>query len=242
MCEGFKKCSETCQFRLSGDFPVRGALGNGCKRVRLRARTLRAGRQKGEAWALTCGDLALDILQVRSSFEPLPTVATASASTVASLVASQVSLGAARVAVESRFGSAGSVTRSYAELDERSRRLATALLALGAVRGSRVALLSENRAEYVEVVVAAAHIGAVVACQNWRLTAGEIAACVELVGPTLAFVSPTHLDKREALALPEAQVIAFGAPFERLIAEHSPYHGDSGVVPEDPLLLLYTSG
>jgi len=52
--------------------------------------------------------------------------------------------------------------------------LATALSALGAVRGARVALLSEDRAEYLEIVLAAAHIGAVVACQNWRLTPGEL--------------------------------------------------------------------
>lgn len=161
---------------------------------------------------------------------------------MASLVTSQARLGATRIAVESASASAGSGSRTYAELDERSRRLATALLALGVTRGSRVALLSENRAEYLEIVLAAAHIGAAVACQNWRLTATEIAACVALVEPTLAFVSPAHLDKRQAFALPDLKVIAFGAPYERMLAEHDPHPGDADVDPEDALLLLYTSG
>lgn len=193
--------------------------------------------------ALTRDDLALDILEVRSWFDHSPGVAIASASTVASLIASQARLAPTRIAIESAStGATGSLVRSHAELDDRSRRLATALSVLGVVRGSRVALLSENRAEYLEVVLAAAHIGAVVACQNWRLTSGEIAACVELVEPALAFVSPAHADKQAALALPEAKVIGFGAAYERLIAEHAPHPGDDRVVPEDPLLLLYTSG
>ncbi|HEY6725762.1 MAG TPA: AMP-binding protein, partial [Polyangiaceae bacterium] len=166
---------------------------------------------------------------MRSWFEHPPAVATACASTVASLVASQVRLGPDRVAVASAASSADAPARSYAELDDRSRRLAAALLALGAARGSRLALLSENRAEYLEVVLAAAHIGAVVACQNWRLTTGEIAACVALVEPTLAFVSPAHADKKTAIALPESKTIPFGASYERLIAGHLPYEGDAGV-------------
>ncbi|HEU5076930.1 MAG TPA: AMP-binding protein, partial [Polyangiaceae bacterium] len=179
---------------------------------------------------------------MRSWFEHPLAVATASASTVASLVASQARLGPTRLALEGGSGPVGSARRTYAELDDRVRRLATALSGMGAVPGSVLAILSENRAEYLEVVLAAAHIGAVVACQNWRLRPSEIAACVELVEPTLAFISSAHADKQAALALPQARTIGFGQSYERLIAEHPPHDGEVGVVPEDPLLLLYTSG
>jgi len=167
----------------------------------------------------------------------------ASASTVASLVASQAGRGATRVAIES-WGAGPSVSRSrtYAELCDRSRRLASALVARGVVRGSRLAVLSENRGEYLEIVLAAAWIGAAVACQNWRLTGHEIAACVALVEPTLGFISPAHLDKQSALALPALELITFGPDYERLLTEHPPHPGADDVSPEDPLLLLYTSG
>lgn len=167
----------------------------------------------------------------------------ASASTVASLVAAQLGQGPTRVALESPGADpSGPVSRTYAELCDRSRRLASALVARGAVRGSRLAVLSENRAEYLELVLAAAWIGAAVACQNWRLTASEIAGCVALVEPALGFVSPAHVDKQPAFALPADQLITFGPDYERLLSEHAPHPGAGAAAPEDPLLLLYTSG
>ena len=166
----------------------------------------------------------------------------ASASTVASLVAAQLGQGPTRVALEGLGGSSMPISRSYSELCERSRRLASLLVARGAGRGSRLAVLSENRMEYLEVVLGAAWIGAAVACQNWRLTGSEIAACVALVEPTLGFISTAHVDKQAALALPPERLITFGPDYERVLAEHAPHAGSSDVSPEDPLLLLYTSG
>ena len=156
---------------------------------------------------------------------------------MASLIASQAGQAPARVALVS-----DSVSRTYAELDDRSRRLASVLSTLGAGPGSRVAVLSENRVEYLELVLAAARIGAVVACQNWRLTAGEIAECATLVEPAVGFVSPAHADKQAALGLPDERLIRFGPSYESSLAEHAPLAGDADVAPEAPLLLLYTSG
>ena len=59
---------------------------------------------------------------------------------------------------------------SYRQLDQRSNRMAHYFTARGVARGDRIAILSENRIEYIEVFLAAAKIGAIVACQNWRLT------------------------------------------------------------------------
>ena len=63
----------------------------------------------------------------------------------------------------------GSRKLTYAELLERVDRLAAVFLARGVAPGDRIAILSHNRSEYLEVELAAAGIGAIVACLNWRL-------------------------------------------------------------------------
>ena len=58
----------------------------------------------------------------------------------------------------------------------------------GVRRGDRVALLSHNRPEYFEIELAAANLGVITACLNWRLSPRELAYCVELVSPKLVIV------------------------------------------------------
>ncbi|MCW2918998.1 MAG: long-chain fatty acid--CoA ligase [Actinomycetia bacterium] len=52
-------------------------------------------------------------------------------------------------------------TVSYGELDERSSRLARALLAAGLSSGSRVGYVGKNAPEYFDLLFGAAKIGAV---------------------------------------------------------------------------------
>jgi acyl-CoA synthetase (AMP-forming)/AMP-acid ligase II len=127
--------------------------------------------------------------------------------------------------------------RTYAELDARTDRLAAALREAGVARGDRIAVLSENRSEYLEVFLAAAKVGAIVACQNWRLAAPELAHCVELVEPKLAFASDRFADRLGA-----RPVVRFGAPYETLLGRALGATPAVDVDPEDPLLILYTSG
>ena len=129
---------------------------------------------------------------------------------------------------------------SYRELDARVARLAGALAAQGVVRGDRVALLSENRPEYLEVVLAAARLGACVACQNWRLTAPELEHCIALVTPRLVIVSARHAERIAGLNV-ERRVM-LGDDYERWLAGTEPFEGEDAAEPEDPLLILYTSG
>src|SRR5271166_4833088 len=89
-----------------------------------------------------------------------------------------------RVAIEQ-----GSLQRSYGELNERVLHLAAALRDMGLRYGDRIALLSQNRVEYVEIELAAAYLGAIVACQNWRLAAAELQHCLNLVSPTIVIGS-----------------------------------------------------
>lgn len=55
---------------------------------------------------------------------------------------------------------------SYAELNDRVNRLVHALAGKGVHAGDRVAVLAENRCEYVDLELAVAKLGAILACQN----------------------------------------------------------------------------
>src|SRR5690242_1068313 len=79
-------------------------------------------------------------------------------------------------------------TLSYAAFNLRVNRAANALRALGVARGARVAILSENRTEYVELEFACAKIGAIACALNWRLADPELAHCIRLVAPVLVVV------------------------------------------------------
>ena len=77
---------------------------------------------------------------------------------------------------------------SYGELLDRVNRATSILAGCGLVRGDRVALLSRNRPEYLEIELAAANLGVITACLNWRLSKRELGYCVDLVSPKLLIV------------------------------------------------------
>ena len=97
---------------------------------------------------------------------------------------------------------------TYGQLLDVVDRLASVLLSEGAEPGDRVAILSENRAEYTMLQLACARIGAIVPCLNWRLVAAELDHCIGLVEPKLIFVSPRFKPLHD-------QVAYSGAPSRR---------------------------
>lgn len=131
---------------------------------------------------------------------------------------------------------------SYGQLGTRVARLAAALTSLGVRRGERIALLSENRPEYIELVLAAARIGAIVACQNWRLAPTELTHTINLVEPHLIVVSPRYAAALGAISPAARRVIELGTEYEALIAAAGDDVAGVAVDPEDGLLILYTSG
>jgi len=111
----------------------------------------------------------------------------------------------------------------------------------GVQAGDRVAVLAENRVEYTLLQLAAARIGAIVACLNWRLAPGELEHCVRLAGPKLLFASARHAGLAAAIDTGAAAVMPIDAGLAALSAfgpDTQPAHED----PEAGLLLLYTSG
>lgn len=161
-------------------------------------------------------------------------VGTSARSTVWSLFQSRVRVHPARAALEDEVS-----TRTYRELEGRALALSQRLIERGVTRGSRIALLSENRIEYLEVFLACARIGAMVACQNPRLTPTELTHCLALVEPVLTLVSPRHVERLPALG---QEPVAFGPEYERSLASATPSDEPGEIDPEDGLLILYTSG
>lgn len=134
---------------------------------------------------------------------------------------------------------AGDVT--YRALEQRVLSLAAALVERGLKPGDRVALLSENRQEYAEMELAAACLGVIVACQNWRLETRELTYCIDLVDPALVITSDRFARAYAAtgLACPALTIetdwpLMLGAPSD---PAPLPY-----IDPESGLVILYTSG
>jgi acyl-CoA synthetase (AMP-forming)/AMP-acid ligase II len=136
----------------------------------------------------------------------------------------------------------GELVWSFTELDRRVTRLAHVLGNLGIVRGDRIAILSENRPEYVEAVLACARVGAILACQNWRLAVPELRHCISMVTPSVILVSARHRPKLDELALDGVSVLEFEKDYEDRLADASTDPIQADVDPEDGLLILYTSG
>ena len=158
-------------------------------------------------------------------------------STVGRLLAEQARIRPEAIAVEDERRSL-----SYAAFNTRVNRLANALAIRGVGHGDRVAILAENRVEYVELEFACAKLGAIVAALNWRLARGELEHCVALAAPKLAIVSPRHARALYELESRPPEIIETGDAYEGMLAAASETEPAAVAVPEDGLVILYTSG
>ena len=110
---------------------------------------------------------------------------------------------------------------SYGELLDRVQRAAAMLAGLGLRRGDRVVLLSHNRPEYFELELAAANLGVITACLNWRLSRPELAYCIELVSPKLVIAEAELAGNLNPAAAEGRQLIELGPHYERLLQQQS---------------------
>jgi fatty-acyl-CoA synthase len=164
-------------------------------------------------------------------------VAQAAATTVASLFRHRARAFGDRVALAD-----GTRELRYAELDDRTERLACALAARGVGRGDRVALLARNCAEYLEAELACAKLGAIVAALNWRLAERELAHCFNLVEPRVLIHQPEYSDVLARLDLAPHTRIVLDRGYDALLATQAGGVPAGLAEPEDGLVILYTSG
>lgn len=72
----------------------------------------------------------------------------------------------------------GDTRLTWTDVSERTAQLANGLASLGVRKGTKVAVILTNRAQYVEIVYAVAGLGAAVVPISYRFTPGEIAYAV----------------------------------------------------------------
>jgi len=156
--------------------------------------------------------------------------------TLGGMVEQSIAFWPDRVAVEWDGG-----RLTYAQLGDRSARACALLAAYGVRRGDRFAIVSENRVEYLELLVAAARIGAIACCQNWRQSDRELAHCMMLVGARLVFASERFTERVISLGL-ETPIIGLGTDYESALGAASSSLPGVELDPEDGVVILYTSG
>ncbi len=136
-------------------------------------------------------------------------------------------------------------TLTYAELDERSLRMANRLRSSGLRRGDVVALLSDNTPETYEVYWAALRSGLYITAVNHNLSAAEASYIVRDCGARAIVVSAAKAALVEALDVDVPERLAYGGP----VAGYGDYEAaladaGAGALPEQPHGddLLYSSG
>ncbi|HZA65327.1 MAG TPA: AMP-binding protein [Geminicoccaceae bacterium] len=131
---------------------------------------------------------------------------------------------------------------TFAALNERVNRLAAALAGEGIGRGDCVGILARNCAAWVELELAAAKLGAIVAAQNWRLAPPELLHCIRLAEPSAMLVGEDYAETLADLDLDVPLTITLGDDYETRLARADPGEPRAVAEPEDALVILYTSG
>lgn len=137
---------------------------------------------------------------------------------------------------------------SWADLEDRTTRLAGWLRAHGVGAGDRVALCLGNRSAYLEAVFAVARIGAISLPMNTRLSPREITFLLDDCSPRVVLHEADLANLIEtacAAAQERPQRLAVGAelcPYEQALAAATPFTEIVPVSANDPMMLMYTSG
>ncbi|MDL5157758.1 acyl-CoA synthetase [Actinomycetospora termitidis] len=138
----------------------------------------------------------------------------------------------------------GDSRTTYAQLDDRVRRLAAGLRGLGVEPGDRVAYLGPNHPAFVETMFATTALGAVFVPLNTRLAADEVAFAVADTEPRVLVTAP---DVSSAAMLTSSGSMAavttleVGGTHDEVIATSD--RADPVVTdPDDLAVLMFTSG
>jgi acyl-CoA synthetase (AMP-forming)/AMP-acid ligase II len=140
---------------------------------------------------------------------------------------------------------------TWAEWVSRTRHAAGALRANGIRRGDRVAFLDRNHPACLEILFAAASIGAATTVVNWRVAGDEMVHVLQDSGARLLFAG-VELHAAAAAAASrvpglERIVMVGSAPdgpdeYESLLAAAAPVPADPRACAGDTALLIYSSG
>ena len=142
---------------------------------------------------------------------------------------------------------------TYPQLNQRVNQLANSLLAMGLVKGDKIAVLLENSIEIIEIYLATAKTGLVIVPINFRLVSKDVEFIVDNSDAKALVVHdqfvPTVTPIRPNLKRISAdRTIVVGnsqtgyQPYETMITSAPAAEPLSEVAPGDTWILIYTSG
>ena len=142
-------------------------------------------------------------------------------------------------------------TFTWAQFDDRVRRLAGALAQRGIGRGDVVAFLDKNHPACVETTLAAASLGAATAIINFRLAGNEMDYVLNDSGAKLMIVGAELSESVEKIRdrIPGVEHIIEVTPeggdgdeYEAMLAAATPRGRGADVTPDDVCVIMYSSG
>ena len=141
-------------------------------------------------------------------------------------------------------------TWTYAQIQDRVDRLASALRANGICQADRVGFLGFNQPAFLETMFAAARLGAIFVPLNYRLTGPELSYIITDAGihtliadaPHRPVIDPIR-DELPCRRFFSADHATEGWPtIQAMIEAHTPIRSGTVVVDDDTAIIMYTSG
>ena len=132
--------------------------------------------------------------------------------------------------------------RTWAEIRRRMDRLANALREAGLAAGDRIGLLSTNRPEFLELMLAAARMGAVTVPFNYRLAAAELAYQIDDADLALCFVEDACRNSYDGADSKCRTESLEAEALDDWIAKGTPTAAMAELPPAAPLGIFYTGG
>lgn len=131
---------------------------------------------------------------------------------------------------------------TFAEIDDRSTRLANHLVGLGIQPGDHVAVHATNRIEWVDALYGCLKARAVPININFKYLHDELAYLYENADCVAAIIAPEYVDAVTALDTPTLkQMIVLGEAYDAALAAASPERRVTGRSADDHYV-LYTGG
>ena len=136
----------------------------------------------------------------------------------------------------------GGLRLTYLEFDERVNRLANALAADGVGAGDRVLWLGQNSFRVLELLLAAARLGAICCPANWRQSADELAyVLTDLTPKVVVWEESEAVEKARGQVSVDARWVASGEEYESYLTGGAPDEPAAEVAADAPVLALYTA-
>jgi long-chain acyl-CoA synthetase len=133
---------------------------------------------------------------------------------------------------------------TFGELDERSSRVASALIAAGVRPGDRIATLLPNGCEFFEVAYGVSKANGMLVALNWRLSARELRAIVDDARPSVLIFDAGFASQvpSEGTAVGRMRTICLQDEYEPWLATAAGEDPRVPTAPDGVMLVLYSSG